>query len=136
MLVSDLDPKFVCGFWQTLWRRLGTLLNMSSSRDPETDELTEGVSTMFQQLLRCFCCCDGSNWIDLMHEVEFAYNASCALGIERTSFEARFGLSHEEPHDLVFSMRPSIPSSRRVKTVKTVTRSTCSNTFGVKDVQR
>jgi hypothetical protein len=37
VLVSDRDPKFVSGFWQTLWRRPGTRLNMSSSRHPETD---------------------------------------------------------------------------------------------------
>jgi hypothetical protein len=85
MLVSDRDPKFVSGFWQTLWRRLATRLNMSSSRHPETDGLTERVSTTFQQLLLCLCCCDGSNWIDLMHGVEFAYKASRALGIEALS---------------------------------------------------
>jgi hypothetical protein len=29
VLVSDRDPKFVSGFWHTLWRRLGTRQNMS-----------------------------------------------------------------------------------------------------------
>jgi transposase InsO family protein len=52
VLVSDRDPKFVSGFWQTLWRRLGTRLNMSSSRHPEIDGLTERVNRTFQQLLR------------------------------------------------------------------------------------
>jgi hypothetical protein len=36
VLVSDPNPKFVTGFWQTLWRRLRTRLNMSSRRYPET----------------------------------------------------------------------------------------------------
>jgi hypothetical protein len=40
--------------------------------------------------------------------VEFTYNASRALGIEHTPFEANFGFSHEEPLDMLFSMRPSI----------------------------
>jgi hypothetical protein len=44
--------------------------------------------------------------------VEFAYNASRALRIEDTPFEASFGFSHEEPPDLMFSMRPSIPVSQ------------------------
>jgi hypothetical protein len=44
--------------------------------------------------------------------VEFAYNASRALGIEHTPFEANFGFSPEEPLDLLFSMRPSIPISQ------------------------
>jgi hypothetical protein len=33
-LASDRDPKFVIGFWEALWRRLGTRLNMSFSRHP------------------------------------------------------------------------------------------------------
>jgi hypothetical protein len=44
--------------------------------------------------------------------VEFAYNASRALGIEHTPFEANFGFSPEVPPDLLFSMRPSIPVSQ------------------------
>jgi hypothetical protein len=44
--------------------------------------------------------------------VEFAYNASRALGIEHTPFEANFRFSPEEPLDLLFNMRPSIPVSQ------------------------
>jgi hypothetical protein len=109
VLVSDRDPKFGSGFWQTLWRRLGTRLNMSSSRHPEIDGLTERVNNTFQQVLRCFCCYDGSDWTALLPHVEFAYNASRALGVEHTPFEANFGFSPEEPPYLSFRMRPSIP---------------------------
>jgi hypothetical protein len=112
VLVSDRYPKFVSGFRQTLWRRLGTRLNMSSSRHPEKDRLTERVNSTFQQLLRCFCCYDGSDWTTLLPQLEFAYNASRALGIEHTPFEANFGFTPEEPPDLLFSMRPSIPVSQ------------------------
>jgi hypothetical protein len=73
VMVSDRDPKIVSGFWQTLWRRLGTRLNMSSCRHPETNGLTERVNNTFQQLLRCFCCYDGSDWTTLLPQVEFAY---------------------------------------------------------------
>jgi hypothetical protein len=111
VLISDRDPKFVIGFWQTLWRRLGTRLNMSSSRHPKTDGLTERVNNTFQQLLRCFCYYDGYDWTTLLPQVEFAYNASRALGIEHTPFEANFGFSPEEPYGLLFGIRPSIPVS-------------------------
>jgi hypothetical protein len=110
--MSDRDPKFVSDFWQTLWRRLGTRLNMSSNRHPERDGLTERVNNTFQQLLRCFCCYDGSDWTTLLPQAEFAYNASRALGIEHVLFEANFGCSHEEPPYPLFSMRPSIPVSQ------------------------
>jgi hypothetical protein len=59
VLVKDRDANFISGFWQTLWRRLGTRLTMSSSRHPETDGLTERVNNIFWQLLRCFSGCDG-----------------------------------------------------------------------------
>jgi putative transposase len=110
--VGDCDPKFASAFWQTIWRRLGTRLNMSSSRYPETYGLTERVNITFQQLLRCLCRYDGSDWTTLLPQVEFAYNASRALGIEHTPFEANFGFSPEEPLDFLFSMRPSIPVSQ------------------------
>jgi hypothetical protein len=53
-----------------------------------------------------------TNWTYLLPHVEFAYNASRALGIEYTPFGANFGFSPEEPIDLLFSMRPSNPVSQ------------------------
>jgi hypothetical protein len=44
--------------------------------------------------------------------MEFAYNATRGLGIERTPFEANSGFSHEEPSHILFSMRPWIPVSQ------------------------
>jgi hypothetical protein len=85
---------------------------MSSSRHPETYGLTERVNNIFQQLLRCFSGYDGSDWTVLLPQVDFAYNASRALGIEHTPFEANFGFSPEEPPNVLFSMRPSIPFSQ------------------------
>jgi hypothetical protein len=70
VLVSDRDPKFDNGFWHTLWRRLVTRLNMSSSRHPETDELTERVNNTFRQLLRCFSYYNGSDWTTLLPQAE------------------------------------------------------------------
>jgi hypothetical protein len=112
VLVSDRDRKFVSGFWQTLWRRLGTRLDMSSSRHPQADGLTGRVNSTFEQLLRCFCCYGGADWMELLPQVRFAYNASRALGTEHTPFEASFGVSFDEPLDLLFNMRPSIPISQ------------------------
>jgi hypothetical protein len=98
-MVSDRDPKFASGLWQTLWRHLGTRLNMPSNRHLETDGLTKRVNNTFQQLLRSFCCYDGPYWTDMLSQVEFAYNASRTLGIEHTPFEANFGFSLEELKD-------------------------------------
>jgi hypothetical protein len=83
---------------------------MSSSRHPETGGLTERVNITFQHFLRSFCYYDGSNWTDLSHEVEFAYNATRALGIDHTPFHANFGFSPKQPPSLLLSMRLSIPA--------------------------
>jgi hypothetical protein len=48
----------------------------------------------------------------MLPQVEFAYNASRALGIEHTPFEANFLFSHEEPPYLLFRMRPSTKVSQ------------------------
>jgi hypothetical protein len=101
---SDRDPKFVSGFWETLFIPLGTPLNMSSGRHQETDGLTERVNGTFA----FFCYYDGSKWTCMLPQVQFAYNATRALGIEHTPFEANFDFSREEPHVVLFSMRPSI----------------------------
>jgi hypothetical protein len=44
----------------------------------------------------------------MLPQVEFAYNATRALGIEHTPFEAYFGFSPKEPPHMLFDMRPSI----------------------------
>jgi hypothetical protein len=55
----------------------------------------------------------------MLHQVKFAYNDTRALGIQHTPFDASFGFSLEEPPNLLFIMRLSIPisqdASQRVK---------------------
>jgi hypothetical protein len=64
---------------------------------PETDGLTKRVNNTFQQLLRYFCCDDGSDRRDMLPQVEFAYNAARALGIEQTPFHANLAF-HKRSH--------------------------------------
>jgi hypothetical protein len=48
----------------------------------------------------------------MLPQVKFAYNASRALGVEHTPFEANFAFFPEKPLDLLLNMRPSIPVSQ------------------------
>mmetsp|Transcript_32607 Transcript_32607/g.82239 ORF Transcript_32607/g.82239 Transcript_32607/m.82239 type:complete len:736 (-) Transcript_32607:576-2783(-) len=112
IIVSDRDPRFLSAFWQTLWRRLGTKLNMSSGQHPETDGLTERINAIVTELARAFCCFDGSNWVDQLPLMEFAYNSNKALGIEHAPFEVMYGFNPETPPDVLFGMRPTIAFSR------------------------
>jgi hypothetical protein len=82
-------------------------------------DLQNASPSRFMTFLRRSCCYDGSNWTDLLPQVEFAYTANRTLGIEHTPSEDNFDFSHEEPLDLQASMRPSIPvsedASKRLK---------------------
>jgi hypothetical protein len=48
----------------------------------------------------------------MLSQTEFAYNATRALGIEHTPFEADLGVSLEELHDFLISMCSSFPDSQ------------------------
>lgn len=124
VIVSDRDVRFMNRFWQTLWRRLGTKLNMSSGQHPETDGLSERVNRTTQELCRAFCAYDGSNWAEWLPYVEFSYNATVTLGIEHSPFEATYGFTPEVPADTLFPMRPTIPISLdaqdRIKDIRAI----------------
>ncbi|GKB53515.1 RNA-directed DNA polymerase, partial [Tanacetum coccineum] len=51
-LTSDRDVKFVSHFWRTLWTRLGSKLQFSSSHHPQTNRQTEVVNRSLGNLLR------------------------------------------------------------------------------------
>ena len=90
VLVSDRDPIFVSEFWQSLWRKLNTKLNMSTARRPQTDGLTERVNETMQSLLRCYCAEAGYDWSDQLDMIEFQYNSFQSDATRHSPFETYY----------------------------------------------
>ncbi|GKC15225.1 putative CCCH-type zinc finger family protein [Tanacetum coccineum] len=99
-LISDRDVKFVSHFWHTLWTRLGSKLQFSSSHHPQTDGQTEVVNQSLGNLLRSLIE-DNANWDLILLQAEFAYNRSVNRTTCKSPFEVVYGRNPITPLDLV-----------------------------------
>jgi len=70
-IVSDRDPKFISHFCETLWEKLGTKLQFSTSCHPQTDGqmkvVNRSLSTMLKEVMK------GSHktWVEYLPHIEF-----------------------------------------------------------------
>jgi len=75
-IVSDRDPRFIAHFWQSLWERLRTKLNMSTSYHAQTDGQTERANRTLEDALRSYVNSQQDDWDELLPLMEMAYNNS------------------------------------------------------------
>ena len=54
-IVSDRDPRFTGKYWKSIFKVLGTRLNMSTAGHPQTDGQTERVNRVIGDILRSVC---------------------------------------------------------------------------------
>ena len=54
-IVSDRDPRFTGKFWKSIFKVLGTRLDMSTADHPQTDGQTERVNSVIKDILRSVC---------------------------------------------------------------------------------
>ena len=90
-VVSDRDPLFTSRFWKELQSALSTRLNFSTSFYPQTDEQSERVIQMLEDMFRgCMLDFLGS-WDRYIPLIEFAYNNSFQSIIGMAPYEALYG---------------------------------------------
>lgn len=91
-IVSDRDKAFTSGFWQHLFKRMGTTLSMSSAYHPQTDGQSEALNKCLEQYHRCFTFNNPKSWVDLLPWAEFWYNMAIHTSAGLTPFKAVYGL--------------------------------------------
>ena len=71
-IVSDRDPRFTGKFWNSIFKVLGTRLDMSTADHPQTDGQTEWVNRVTGDMLRSVCANTPKRWRWMLRVVKFA----------------------------------------------------------------
>ena len=92
-IVSDRDPCFTSKFWKSIFKLLGTRLDMSTADHPQTDGQTERINRIIGDILRSVCAETPKRWSSMLPVVEFALNNAVHASTGYTPFYVN-GLTH------------------------------------------
>ncbi|KAJ9526612.1 hypothetical protein QJQ45_017610 [Haematococcus lacustris] len=95
VIISDRDPRFTSTFWQQLFAKTGTHLNISTANHPQTDGQTERANRTLEDMLRNYVSPHHTDWDNHLTAAEFAYNASVQASTGYSPFMLNSG---QEPH--------------------------------------
>jgi hypothetical protein len=90
-IVSDRGAPFVARFWEQLQESLGTHVIRSSAYHPQTDDQTERVNQILEDILRACVLHYGKDWDKCLSLAEFSYNNSYQSSLKMAPFEALYG---------------------------------------------
>jgi hypothetical protein len=89
-IISDRGSIFIAHFLEQLHECLGTHLICSSAYHPQTDEQTERVNKIIEDMLRACVLTNGPKWDKQLPLAEFSYNNSYQESIKMSPFEALY----------------------------------------------
>ena len=90
-IISYRDPRFTSRFWGKFQETLGTQLNFSTTFHPQTDEQSERVIQILEDMLRSCVIDYEDSWDRHIPLVEFVYNNSFQSSIGIAPYEALYG---------------------------------------------
>lgn len=99
-IFSDRDSRFLGYFWRSLWKQLGTSLDMSSVYHPQSDGQTEVISRSLGNLLRCLVGDAIRTWDGKLPQAEFAHNNSLNRSLGFYPFQVVYGIIPRGPVEL------------------------------------
>lgn len=99
-IVSDRDTRFLSHFWRSLWKQLGTSLDMSTAYHPQTDGQTEVTNRALGDFLRCLVGDNIKSWDSKLCKAEFAHNHALNRTLGFSPFQVVYGIVPRCPLDL------------------------------------
>jgi hypothetical protein len=90
MIISDRGAQFIARFWEQLQHALGTKLIRSSAYHPQTDEHTERINQIFEDMLRAYVLQYDKTLDKCLPLAEFSYNNSYQTSLKMAPFEALY----------------------------------------------
>lgn len=96
-------------FWRSLWKLLGTSLDMSLAYHPQTDGQNEVTNRSLGNLLRCLVGDNIKSWDNKLCQPEFAHNHAFDRSLGFCPFQVVFGVIPRAPLDLA-----TLPDRTRV----------------------
>jgi transposase InsO family protein len=91
MIVSDRGSQFVAHFWEQLHASLGTHLIHSLAYHPQTDDQTERVNQIQEDMLRACVMEQLGSWDKNLSWAKFLYNKNYQESLKMAPIEALYG---------------------------------------------
>ena len=90
-IVSDRDPRFTKHFWKSFQKAMGTRLTMSTAFHPQTNDPSERIIQVLEDMLRACVLDHQGSWEEDLPLVEFTYNNNYQASIQMAPYEALYG---------------------------------------------
>lgn len=98
-MVSDRDPRITARFWRELSRVLGSEVNLSTARHPQSDGQSEREIQTLITALRSYANSMGDDWDEFLPALELAFNSKVQASTGVAPFTLVYGTEARLPID-------------------------------------